>query len=66
MSFSPPFKKVVFVQLGSKSAVPLSTIIHQFSLEQCPSDEQFNVQECADSIYEMASTIPYSEHPATL
>ena len=47
-------KKVVSVQLGSKSAVPLSTMIHEFSLEQCPTDEHFNVQECANSIYEKA------------
>ena len=47
-------KKVVFVQLGSKSALPLSTMIHQFSLEECPSDGHFNVHECANSIYEKA------------
>lgn len=45
-------KKVVFVQLGSKSAVPLSTRIYQFSLEPSPSDENFNAKKCANSIYE--------------
>ena len=54
-------KKVVFVQLGSKSAVPLSTMIHQFSLEECPSDEHFNVHECANSIYEKARDLLRSD-----
>ena len=54
-------KKVVFVQLGSKSAVPLSTMIHQFSLEECPSDGHFNVQECANSIYEKACDLLRSD-----
>lgn len=54
-------QKVVFVQLGSKSAVPLSTLIHQFSLEPSPSDENFNVQECANSIYDMANDLLRSD-----
>ena len=54
-------KKVVFVQLGSKSTVPLSTMIHQFSLELSPSDEHFNVQECANSIYDMARDLQRSD-----
>ena len=54
-------KKVVFVQLGSKSAVPLSTMIHQFSLEECPSDGHFNVHECANSIYEKARDLLRSD-----
>ena len=45
-------KKVVFVQLGSKSALPLSTRIYQFSLEPSPSDENFNAKKCANLIYE--------------
>ena len=54
-------QKVVFVQLGSKSALPLSTLIHQFSLEPSPSDENFNVQECANSIYDMANDLLRSD-----
>lgn len=54
-------KKVVFVQLGSKSTVPLSTMIHQFSLESSPSDEHFNVQECVNSIYDMARDLQRSD-----
>ena len=54
-------QKVVFVQLGSKSALPLSTMIHQFSLEECPSDEHFNVHECANSIYEKARDLLRSD-----
>ena len=54
-------KKVVFVQLGSKSAVPLSTMIHQFSLEECPSDGHFNVHECVNSIYEKARDLLRSD-----
>lgn len=53
-------KKVVFVQLGSKSTVPMS-MIHQFSLESSPSDEHFNVQECANSIYDMARDLQRSD-----
>ena len=37
----------------SKSAVPLSTMIHQFSLEHCPSDDKINVQECMNSINDL-------------
>ena len=54
-------KKVVLVQLGSKSTVPMSTLIHQFSLEPSPSDEHFNVQECAKSIYDMARDLQRSD-----
>lgn len=54
-------KKVVFVQLGSNSAVPLSTMIHQFSLKPSPSDENFNVHECANSIYEKARDLLRSD-----
>ena len=44
-------KKAVFVQLGFKPA-PLNSMVHQLSLEQSPSDEDFNAQECADLIYD--------------
>ena len=28
-------------------------MIHQFSLEQCPSDDKINVQECMNSINDL-------------
>ena len=59
-------KKVVFVQLGSKSTVPLSTMIHQFSLEPSPSDEHFNAQECANSIYDLARDLQRSDDVDTV
>ena len=55
-------KKVVFVQLGSKSTVPMSMHIHQFSLEPSPNDEHSNVQECANSIYEKVCDLQKSDN----
>ena len=49
---SAELKKVVFVQLGSKSTYPLSVNILQFALEVSPSNDNFNPEECARLIYD--------------
>ena len=49
---SAELKKVVFVQLGSKSTYPLSMNIFQFGLEMSPSNDNFNPEECARFIYD--------------
>ena len=49
---SAGLKKVIFVQLGSRSTHPLSVNILQFALEISPDSDNFNAQECAQLIHD--------------